>query len=94
MKPVVDAPSLVGCDFSSTPTRRKPIVLALGTAAGARVVLARLERLESLDAFAAWLAQPGHGSAASTCPSACHASWSSSWAGRRNGVTAWTTMQG
>ena len=56
---VVEAPLLVGCDFSSTPTRRKPIVLALGTAAGARVVLTRLERLESLDAFAAWLAQPG-----------------------------------
>ncbi|RYF39443.1 MAG: DUF429 domain-containing protein [Comamonadaceae bacterium] len=50
---------LVGCDFSSTPTRRKPIVLASGTAAGARVVLNRLERLESLQAFGAWLAQPG-----------------------------------
>jgi len=59
MKPVVDAPSLVGCDFSSTPTRRKPIVLALGTVAGTRVVLTRLERLESLEAFAAWLARPG-----------------------------------
>ena len=59
MNQVVEVPSLVGCDFSSTPTRRKPIVLALGTAAGARVVLTRLERLESLDAFAAWLAQPG-----------------------------------
>ncbi|RYF43381.1 MAG: DUF429 domain-containing protein [Comamonadaceae bacterium] len=50
---------LVGCDFSSTPTRRKPIVLALGTAAGARVVLTRLERFESLQAFGAWLAMPG-----------------------------------
>ena len=56
---VVEAPLLVGCDFSSTPTRRKPIVLALGTAAGTRVVLTRLERLESLEAFAAWLARPG-----------------------------------
>lgn len=53
------SPFLVGCDFSSTPTRRKPIVLALGALSGARVVLTRLERLESLSAFGAWLAQPG-----------------------------------
>jgi hypothetical protein len=50
---------LVGCDFSSTPTPRKPIVLALGSLSGARVVLDRLERLSSLPAFGAWLAQPG-----------------------------------
>jgi Protein of unknown function (DUF429) len=52
------APLLVGCDFSSSPTRRKPIVLALGQLAGGRVVLARLERLESLEAFGRWLARP------------------------------------
>jgi hypothetical protein len=50
---------LVGCDFSSSPSRRKPIVLAVGSLSGERVVLRRLERLESLDAFAKWLAQPG-----------------------------------
>jgi len=49
---------LVGCDFSSTPTRRKPILLALGHAAGGRVQLTRLEQLESLAAFADWLRQP------------------------------------
>jgi hypothetical protein len=49
---------LVGCDFSSTPTRRKPIVLAWGTAAGGRVQLTRLEKLESLGAFADWLRAP------------------------------------
>ncbi|EJL84430.1 hypothetical protein PMI15_02131 [Polaromonas sp. CF318] len=49
---------LLGCDFSSTPTRRKPIVMALGHEAGGRVMLERLERLETLDAFAAWLSQP------------------------------------
>lgn len=49
---------LVGCDFSSTPTRRKPIVLALGECTAGRVVLARLERLESLAAFAGWLREP------------------------------------
>ena len=52
-------PLLVGCDFSSSPSRRKPIVLALGHEAGGRVILARLQPLPTLDAFAQWLAQPG-----------------------------------
>ena len=55
----MSAAALVGCDFSSSPTRRKPIVLAIGHADGARVVLDRLVVLDSLPAFAAWLAQPG-----------------------------------
>ena len=50
---------LVGCDFSSRPSRRKPIVLASGSVQSARVQLAKLERLESLDAFAHWLRRPG-----------------------------------
>ena len=49
---------LVGCDFSSTPTRRKPIVLALGEAHGGRVQLARIEKLETLAAFSDWLRAP------------------------------------
>jgi len=49
---------LVGCDFSSTPTRRKPILLAIGTASGGRVQLTRLEKFESLAAFADWLRAP------------------------------------
>lgn len=49
---------LVGCDFSSSPTRRKPIVLALGRQDAGRVVLERIETLESLAAFGDWLAQP------------------------------------
>jgi hypothetical protein len=53
------APALVGCDFSSSPTRRKPIVLALGHELQGRVVLDRLQKLETLPAFAHWLAQPG-----------------------------------
>jgi hypothetical protein len=52
-------PLLVGCDFSSAPTPRKPIVLAMGASAGGRVQLNRLLSLESLDAFEAWLRQPG-----------------------------------
>jgi hypothetical protein len=50
---------LVGVDFSSAPSRRKPIVLAWGRRAGAVVRLERLQTLESLDGFADWLAQPG-----------------------------------
>ena len=49
---------LVGCDFSSAPSRRKPIVLAFGAATKGRVSLARLERIESLDGFDHWLRQP------------------------------------
>ncbi len=50
---------LIGCDFSSAPSRRKPIVLALGGSAGGRVQLSRLLRLDSLDDFEDWLRQPG-----------------------------------
>ncbi len=49
---------LVGCDFSSSPTARKNIVLALGSLNKGRVQLSKLERLASLDAFCAWLQQP------------------------------------
>ena len=49
---------LLGCDFSSSPSRRKQIVLALGAQDRGRVVLQSLERLDSLEAFSAWLAVP------------------------------------
>ena len=49
---------LLGCDFSSTPTRRKPIVLAIGTEEGGRVQLSRIENLQTLSAFGDWLRQP------------------------------------
>ncbi|MEC5213420.1 hypothetical protein RCH06_001970 [Polaromonas sp. CG_9.5] len=48
---------LVGCDFSSSPSRRKPIMMATGSALKGRVVLANLERLDSLDSFEQWLRQ-------------------------------------
>ncbi|MFI5447211.1 DUF429 domain-containing protein [Polaromonas sp. UC242_47] len=51
-------PLLIGCDFSSAPTRRKPIVLACGSSKHGRVQLAQLERIESLDDFEVWLRQP------------------------------------
>jgi hypothetical protein len=48
---------LIGCDFSSSPSRRKPIVMASGSGANGRVLLAGLERIESLDAFESWAHQ-------------------------------------
>jgi hypothetical protein len=48
---------LLGCDFSSSPAKRKPIVLAWGKAQGGRVQLQRLQRAETLDAFTAALLQ-------------------------------------
>ena len=52
-------PVLLGCDFSSSPSRRKPIVLALGHERAGRVALAALERFETLESFGHWLAAPG-----------------------------------
>lgn len=49
---------LLGCDFSSSPTRTKPIVLALGSSKDGRVTLSKIEQITSLEAFAAWLCQP------------------------------------
>jgi hypothetical protein len=49
---------LLGCDFSSSPTNRKPVVLALGRLQAGRVVLDRIEALPTLEGFAHWLAQP------------------------------------
>ena len=46
---------LLGCDFSSAPTARKPIVVAVGSAKGETVVLSRLEHFASLDGWARWL---------------------------------------
>ncbi len=62
-------PLLLGCDFSSSPSRRKPIVVALGRlqtsrfeaissdspAPTGRVLLLKTEQFATLDAFADWL---------------------------------------
>ena len=48
---------LVGCDFSSAPTPKKTIVLAIGELRQGRVQLSRLERFASLSAFSDWLKQ-------------------------------------
>ncbi|VTU14725.1 hypothetical protein SRS16CHR_01239 [Variovorax sp. SRS16] len=46
---------LFGCDFSSAPTARKPIVIALGTVQAGCVTLTGLEHFASLDAWGQWL---------------------------------------
>jgi hypothetical protein len=50
---------LLGCDFSSSPSKRKPIVVAWGRAQQGRVQLQRLERLHTLDDFSSCLLQAG-----------------------------------
>lgn len=50
---------LLGCDFSSSPGKRKPIVVAWGSARSGRVQLQRLERLDSMEAFEGCLAREG-----------------------------------
>lgn len=47
---------LIGVDFSSRPTPRKPIVMAVGDRQGAAVRLQRLQPFTTPEAFAAWLA--------------------------------------
>jgi hypothetical protein len=49
---------LIGCDFSSSPTKRKPIVVAVGQSKSGRVQLQSLLRFDTLDSFADWLKQP------------------------------------
>ena len=53
-------PELWGCDFSSAPSRRKPIVLARGSLCAGRVLLERLETFETLNGFGQRVAEPGH----------------------------------
>ena len=52
-------PALLGVDFSSTPSRRKPITVARGTLHGSVVRLERVDELPALAPFEALLAAPG-----------------------------------
>jgi hypothetical protein len=54
-----DGLRVVGVDFTSRPTRRKPITVAVGERQGARVRLLQMQMLTDEAAFEAWLAQPG-----------------------------------
>ena len=56
MKP--STPMVLGCDFSSSPSRSKPIVIALGQCTASTVRLSNLLTFPTLDAWAQWLQQP------------------------------------
>ncbi len=53
-------PVLVGVDFSSRPTVRKPITAAFGRLAGDELMLSHVDEHASLESFGHWLASPGH----------------------------------
>ncbi|MGP1629384.1 MAG: DUF429 domain-containing protein [Giesbergeria sp.] len=50
---------LIGVDFTGSPSRRKPVVLAHGQLQGTTVRLEALSRFDTLAGFGAWLAVPG-----------------------------------
>ncbi len=50
---------MLGCDFTSAPSRRKPVTLAVGTLDRGRVLLNGIECFETLQAWGERLAQPG-----------------------------------
>jgi hypothetical protein len=50
---------VAGIDFTSRPTRRKPVTVALGRRDGRHVVLERVEEHADFAGFAAWLRTPG-----------------------------------
>ena len=49
---------VIGCDFSSSPSKKKPIIFAIGSAKNGRVSLSKLEQVQTLEGFSAWLKQP------------------------------------
>jgi len=49
---------VVGCDFPSAPSRKKPIVLAIGARSDQCVLLSNIVACDSLPQFSAWLAEP------------------------------------
>jgi hypothetical protein len=57
--PIDPAMPLLGVDFSSAPTRRKPITMAQGRRQGQVLRLEGLQSFDTLAGFGAWLARPG-----------------------------------
>ena len=51
--------SLIGVDFTSAPSARKPIMIAHGQLQDGLLALEGFELLTTMDAFRAWLARPG-----------------------------------
>src|SRR5688500_19627979 len=58
-RPVPDALAVAGVDFTSRPTRRKPITVALGRLQHGVVRLDRRDAHTSFEGFARWLDTPG-----------------------------------
>ena len=87
---------LFGCDFSSAPGRRKPIVVARGRLQGASVLVDGLDRHESLEGFGAWLAAPGTWIGGFDLPFGLprplleHLGWPLDWAGSMDHYTSLT----
>lgn len=54
-----DTPLVLGCDFSSSPSKTKPIVIALGQLEQGRVRLNELHTFPSLDEWGDWLQHEG-----------------------------------
>lgn len=50
---------LVGCDFTSSPSRRKPIVVAEAEVLGTGIRLESMGSFETLEAWGRWLSEPG-----------------------------------
>lgn len=46
---------VIGCDFSSSPSKKKSIVFSIGSLNNKRIVLSKIEQIDSLDGFSAWL---------------------------------------
>jgi hypothetical protein len=59
MRVMTATPLLLGVDFSSAPSRRKPITVARGRREGATLHLGRIDALPTLGAFERLLAEPG-----------------------------------
>jgi Protein of unknown function (DUF429) len=51
-------PTVIGCDFSSSPSRQKPIVIATGALSGDVCKLSKIEQIDTLEGFSLWLNQP------------------------------------
>ena len=68
MNPATSVTPVVGVDFTSRPTRRKPITVAHAERAGALLRLARIDEHVAFDDFAQWLRAPGRWVAAIDMP--------------------------
>jgi len=59
---------MMGIDFTSRPTKRKPITLAIGQLERNALRLTRIDEHASFDSFAVWLKTPGHWAGAFDLP--------------------------